>query len=272
MRLKPYLIIIYTLIFLSQVKAEGQSKDVSSILLNLYDRVLFTISDEEKLRLNDSILLIIDSYAASDSVFTHRFAHLRFLGQAISSDSKVKIITWNLVLRDGTNNYFCYLIHKRRKGEKNHIYKLKGKHLDEPAETDKLYYRSDWYGALYYAIQPCRKDYILLGFDFSELMTSRKIIEVLSFTPEGEIVFGKNLFLRENETKFREVIEYSWESVVTLRFNSAKLIVFDHLASFSTSDEENSESYGAGLSFDGYLYKKGFWRFTTGVDARNPKK
>ena len=102
-------------------------------------------------------------------------------------------------------------------------------------------------------------------------MESRKIIDVLSFTPGGDMILGKDLFARQNQKRFREVIEYSSQSVVSLRFDNPRLIVFDHLAAFSSGDEEKL-SLGAGVSFDGYEFKKGTWNFITGVDARNPKK
>ena len=271
MKNKPYLIIICALILVTSHEAGGQSKDIASVLLNLYDRILFTSSDTEKERLNDSIIRIMNSYTASDSVLLHRFSNLRYMGQTLSSDARVKIITWNLILRDGTNRYYCYVIRKARKDKGNQVTKLTGENRSEEIETGRSYSGGDWYGALYYAIEPCRKDYVILGLDFGSELVSRKVIDVLSFTPEGEIVFGKDIFIREDEKKFREVIEYSSESVVTLRFNSPKKIVFDHLDSFSTGDGDE-KSLGTGLSIDGYVYKKGIWKFTTGIDARNPRK
>jgi len=270
MKPKPYLIIIYTLILFSCHEAGGQSKDLSFVLLNLYDRILFTSSDVEKERLNDSIISIVDGYAASDSVLSHRFSSLRYMGQTSSSDGRFKILTWNLILRDGTNRYFCYLIRKLRKGKGNKVTKLTGENSLEEIGTGRTYSAADWYGALYYAIEPCRKDYVILGLDFGSEMVSRKVIDVISFTPDGEVIFGKDFFIRDNEKKFREVIEYSSESIVTLRFNSPKTIVFDHLDTFSTGDG-NEKSLGTGLSTDGYIYKKGIWKFTTGIDARNPR-
>ncbi|MCX6334607.1 MAG: hypothetical protein NT092_09935 [Bacteroidia bacterium] len=271
MRLKPYHIIIYALILFSQLKVEGQSKDLSSILLYLHDSIMFTGSDAERVRLNNSIVKIIDGYAASDSVFVHRFSNLRFLGQITSSDSRIRIITWNLLLRDGNNSYFCYFIRKGKRGDGNRVYKLTGKYQHDPAETNRQYSANDWYGALYYAIEPCKKDYVILGLDFGGTLVSRKVIDVLSFTPEGDIVFGKDIFLRENVKRFREVVEYSSQSVVSLRFSTSKMLIFDHLASFSTGEGDDT-SYGAGVTFDGYAYKKGTWSFITNVDARNPKK
>jgi len=271
MKLKPYHIIIYTIILFSSLKAESQQKELSSVLVNLYDRILFTVSDTERARLNDSIALIIEGYASSDSVFTHRFSNLRFLGQILSSDSRIKMITWNVMLREGTNIYNLYVIRKGKRSEGNQVYRLTGKHMPDPPESDRQYSADDWYGALYYAIEPCKKDYVILGLDFGGMLVSRKIIDVLSFTVDGKIVFGKDLFMRGNEKRYREILEYSTQSSVSLRFNTPKLIIFDHLASFSTG-EENKELLGAGVSFDGFTCKKGKWIFIKGVDARNPKK
>jgi hypothetical protein len=271
MKFLSYHIIICALVFFSCFKAECQPKDVSGTLLDLYDRILFTSSDVEKERLNDSIIVIIDGYSLSDSVLTHRFSNLRFLGQILSSDKRVKIINWNVMLRDGTNRYFFFLIRKTNQGSGNQVIHLAGANSMEEISSGRTYSEDDWYGSLYYAIEPCRKDYVVLGLDFGGSRDSRKIIDVISFTPEGGLIFGKQIFSRGNEKKFREVIEYSSESVVTLRFLSQKKIVFDNLVSFSTGDE-NEKSLGTGLSVDGYIYKKGIWKFTTGIDARNPRK
>jgi hypothetical protein len=269
MRLKPYIHFILALILFSTLKGHSQSKDISIILKNLYDRILYSNNDVEKLRLNDSIHLLIDNYVTSDSVFVHKFSNLRYLGQITSPDSKLKIINWNLILRDGSNKYFCYLIRKGEKGKGNKVYKLNGSHSDNPIKTNRSYSEKDWYGALYYAIKPYKNDYVVLGIDNSSLFQTRKIIDVLSFTPEGGLLFGKSCFIKGKETKLREVLEYSSEGVVSLRFKSQKLIVFDHLDVFSAGHENNTESYGAGLSFDGYKLKKGNWEFISNIDAKN---
>lgn len=271
MKFSPYLIIICAVLFFSGIKAECQQKDISHTLTDLYDRILFTSSDAEKERLNDSIIVIIDAYSLSDSVFIHRFSNLRFLGQILSSDKHVKIINWNMMLRDGTNRYFFFLIRRTGKGGGNQVIRLEGENSMEAIRTDRTYSSGDWYGSVYYAIEPCRNDYVVLGLDFGSSRDSRKIIDVLSFTPDGGLIFGRDIFYRGNEKKFREVIEYSSESVVTLRFLTPKKIVFDNLVSFSTGDG-NEKSLGTGASVDGYIHRKGIWKFTTGIDARNPRK
>lgn len=274
--MKRYTCIIIIAVSISISHASGQtnSHDVSSILSDLFTRILNTNQDPERLRLNDSIQLIIDNYAASDSVFAHRFSNIRFLGQILSPDSKLKIITWNLILREGKNKYFCYIISKGNKGEKNKVYKLTGENKNEDIQTDKKYTDKDWYGALYYSIEPFSKDkvihYLLLGIDYGDLSYTRKIIEVLTFTPEGGIIFGNDCFIKDKEVSSRVIIEYSSEAVVILRMKNRRCVVFDHLVSIS-GKKNNRENLGSEYSYDAYALKKGIWYFITNIDVRNKK-
>jgi len=271
MKNKPYHIIIYILISLLPLRASGQQKDITRTLQGLYDRIQFTVSDDEMVRLNDSIRLIVEDYSASDSVFTHKFSTLRFLGQTVSSDQRLKIIAWNMLMQNGDNRYFTYIIRKGKRAGDNTVYKLTGSHKPDMPDAGKTYSTGDWYGALYYAIGSFRKEYVVLGLDFGGMLVSRKVIDVITFDDNGEIIFGKNIFIRGDKTRFREILEYSSQSSVSLRFNTPSLIIFDHLASF-TSDDGTDQSVGSGDSYDAYEYKKGIWTFKSNVDARNPRK
>jgi hypothetical protein len=270
-----YLIIICALSGTCSVTAQSLTADASVILENLFVRMLNSNDDNVRSGTNDSIKLIVDSYVRSDSVFTHKFTSLRYLGQIESADSKIKIITWNLVLRKGTNKYFCYLIRKGNKKESNVVYELTSEYSGDPVRQDILYSQDNWYGALYYQIIPFRIHrsdyYALLGLSYANTQMSRKIIEIMSFSPDGKIIFGKDCLIKEKTTMQREVFEYSAEGVMTLRKYSPKMIVFDHLDAYSSGDENSSESYGPGLSFDGYMFKRGAWHFTQNVDVKNKK-
>jgi hypothetical protein len=258
--------------------AAGQTGtgDTPLILEDLYKRITDTKDENEKLRLNDSIKLILSSYASSDSVFSHRFENLRYLGQITSPDMKLKIITWNVFLRNSPNRYFCYLIRKGERKQKNSIYFLTGQNREEPIRTDITYNPDNWYGALYYAIQPFRKKrqthYILLGLDYGNISVSRKMIEILSFTREGDLLFGLDCIVKNGETKLREVLEYSPEGVVSLRMGNRNMIVFDRLTTITSGHGTGSEFSGAGINFDGYALKRGSWRFVSNVDVKNKKK
>ena len=272
-----YCLLILTL-FIMMIPVSGQTviRDTPRMLEDLYKRITDTKDESEKLRINDSIKLIISSYSTSDSVFSHRFENLRYLGQIISPDNKLKIITWNIFMRNSPNRYFCYLIRKGERKQKNTVYFLTGQNLEEPIRTDISYNSDNWYGALYYTIQPFRKKrqthYILLGLDYGNIKVSRKIIDILSFTPEGDLLFGLDCILRNGETKLRDVLEYSPEGVVSLRMESRNMIVFDRLTTIASGHGTGSEISGAGINFDGYILKRGYWRFVSDVDVRNKKK
>lgn len=275
MRLKIYLINIAFLVLLAPVKAQTSKTDISYLLEDLYYWILNSRSDSERMRLNDSVILLINNYVASDSVMKHRFDNVRNLGQIDSPDGKIKIINWNLVLRDGSNKYYLYIIRRGEKKGSNTVYKLTGANSSKPIKTNLIYTPEDWYGASYYAIQPFKAGknvcYILLGIDFGNNFTTRKIIDVLSFDQIGGISFGRECFRKGGETLSREVIEYSSEGLVSLRIHSKKLVVFDHLDSFSNKNGNNPLDLGAGLYFDGYMLKKGVWNYVSNIEVKNRK-
>jgi len=250
--------------------AQTSGSNMESQLNKMYNR-LMSVPDEQKFLINDSILFMVDGYAKSDSVFDHKFNNLRFLGEIISSDKKVKIITWNVMDSQGGNSYYCYFI--RNNGKTNSVYKLEGKHKDDSILNNILYNTDNWYGALYYAIQPFKikgeEMYMVLGYDYKALGISRKIIDILTFPENGEPQLGKGVLEREEKTLYRDLLEYSSDGVVSLRFNSKKAVIFDHLASFSDTQEGSPEYQGSALTFDAYILEKGVWKFYSNVDIRN---
>lgn len=248
--------------------------ETSALLEKLFTRLALARHDADRLRINDSISSIIDSYARSDSAFTHKFVGLRYLGQITSKNSQLKIITWNLVLAEQAGKYYCYFIHNT--GKKNRVYRLESDYDNEPPLGNKQYTQNEWYGALYYDLRQYGKGadqhWVLLGLDLADPEVSRKVIEVLSFTPEGEVIFGKDIFSSGKSTRKRILLEYSSKAVVTLRFNSDKSIVFDHLVPVTASLTGKRENYGPDFSLDAYNLEKGIWRLEENVDIRNPRK
>jgi hypothetical protein len=264
--------ILFILSAFSLLNAQNNQPDIPASLEKLFGRLKINFNSSERLAINDSIRVIIEGYASSDTVFNHRFQNLRYLGQITSPDSLLKIITWNLILEDGNNRYFCDLIRRSQKTSPVKVYYLSGSYREEPVRSDTIYSSSDWYGALYYDIRPFRlndqTNYVILGIDYGNSFITRKIIDVLWFNSKGEIVFGMKCFNDGKKTKFRSVFEFASTAVMSLRFNTDSSIVFDHLAPFSPEYKDNKQFYGPDFSFDSYDLENGIWRFKTNVDVR----
>src|SRR5664279_479544 len=273
--MKRYILFFLLILFISAdiVKSQVPVKDTSEKLEDLFDRLVGNYEDNDRIKINDSIRLILDNYVKSDSVFNHRFTNLRYLGQIMSPDSLLKIITWNLVLENQPGKYFCYFIRKQEQGKRDLVYRLSTGYNEKPVSADTTYTESDWYGALYYDLRPIVMDnnqcWVLLGIDYGNPNISRKIIDVLTFRPDGSLIFGKKWFDSGNKISFRAVLEYASNAMMSLRYRSDNSIVFDHLVPFTPSKKDNHEFYGPDYSLDAYNYKDGIWKLVINVDVRN---
>jgi hypothetical protein len=251
---------------------EATVYDTTSILGNLFQQLVSSFDDGERIRINESITTILDSYVRSDSVFRHTFKKLRYLGQITSPDSIVKIVTWNLVLESGQSRYYSYIIRKTG-GKENRIYNLTTSYNENTIFSDTTYNERNWYGGLYYDLRPYiignERVWVMLGIDYGNPFVTRKIIDVLSFTSDGSIVFGRKWFFSGDNLKFREVFEYAPNSKMSLRFNSDNRIVFDHLVPFSPDLKDDRQYYGPDYSFDAYDFIDGIWKLIINADVRN---
>jgi hypothetical protein len=266
-----YLLIF--IVFTVNVAIGQTASSVSGELNRLYGRLLKITDDSSRIQINDSIKNIIDSYVESDSVFNHRFTNVRYLGQITSPDSLLKIVTWNLVLRDKPCRYYCYFIMKQQQAKPARIYNLTAEYSAGQIKTDTTYSSDKWYGALYYDIRPQvikgMNCWILLGIDYGNPDITRKIIEIITFDKDESIVFGLDSFLSSDTIRYREVFEYSSTATMSLRFDGDDSIIFDHLVPFSPELVNDRQYYGPQYSNDAYVLENGLWRFRLNVDVRN---
>ena len=265
--------IIFSILTAGTAKSQSSSETGSEKLQVLFDRLINNYNDTDRIRINDSIILVLDGYVKSENIFSDRLTNLRYLGQITSPDSVVKIISWNLVLENEPGRYFCYFIRKQLNDNENQIYKLMAKYDARPVETDTTYTRYNWYGALYYDLRPYEatngRSWILLGIDFGNPDISRKIIDVLNFNQDGSIIFGKKSFVSGDSIHYRTVFGYASNAMMSLRFKSDTAIVFDHLVPFSPGHSNDRQYYGPDYSFDSYSFENGLWKLRFNVDARN---
>ncbi|HVN59337.1 MAG TPA: hypothetical protein VMT63_13640 [Bacteroidales bacterium] len=250
---------------------QSDSPAFQPILEKLFSRIRSGISNYEKLRTNDSIVNLVDRYVTSDEVFRHQLS-LKFMGQVTSPDSLVKIIEWNLVLPQEHNYYFSYILHRNRKDEKPAIFRLKTPYREPIISNDSIYTQKNWYGALYYEARPFEHlgatRYLLLGIDYGNPQLTRKVIDVITFSPDS-ISFGCKCFSDGKTIKSRVVFEYASTAVMSLKFESGRQIVFDHLSPIMPKYQDNRQYYGPDFSFDSFIFDGGLWKYKADIDIRN---
>src|ERR1035437_859771 len=227
-------LLLYIVLSTGIAKSQVSTKDTPQVLEDLFDRLVDNYNDSDRIRINDSI---------------------------------------RIILENEPGRYFCYFIIKQDPGGENMIYRLSASYNDDPVRTDTTYSEPNWYGALYYDLKPCiidnRRCWVLLGIDYGNFFISRKIIEVLNFSTDNSIIFGRKWFASGEELKYREVFEYASNAMMSLRFRSDSSIIFDHLVPFSDSHKNDRQYYGPDYSFDEHSFENGIWKLTMNVDARN---
>ena len=132
--------------------------------------------------------------------------------------------------------------------------------------TDK-----NWFGALYFNIilkkHSGRKYYTLLAYDLNNLLTRKKIIDVLYFDENNMPHFGAPVFKNDEVLINRVIFEYSASVVMSLNyFKKKKMIIYDHLSPSDPSYNGQYQFYGPDLSYDAYIFKKGKWNYIADVE------
>jgi hypothetical protein len=206
--------------------------------------------------------------------FDYPFDQLNTMGKITSLDQKLRIYTWNLPLRDGTNKYYGFLQYKTGNDNEIKIFRLTDKRalITDPAMATLA--ADNWYGCLIYEIvgekQSGNTYYTILGYNPENFFVSEKIIDLLWFNDHNEPAFGKAVFQYQKQMQCRILFEYSAKVKMSLRWNDKmNMIVFDHLSPSRPSYSGNYQYYGPDLSFDGLRFEKGLWVTVENLDVRN---
>jgi hypothetical protein len=240
----------------------------------LFTQMAASKTDADKQKINDSIVRLMDVALQTAGSMDYPFARLHKMGKISSTDSKIRIYTWNLPLSDGTNTYFGYLQYRtKNKGEIKQVF-LNDKSADMPDASMGILSPSQWYGMLIYEIIETKDGensyYTLLGLDNRDLFVSCKIADVLYFDNHSEPVFGRPIFHYQNKLMCRVIFQYSAKVKMSLTWNpKLKMIISDHLAPPNSSYAGNYAFYGPDLSYDGFRFEDGKWELVEKVDVRN---
>ncbi len=250
-------------------------KTLEDRISGLFSQMNEASSDKDKELINTEINGLFEEAMDIESSFRYPFDSLKHVGKIITSDKKLRIYTWNLPYNNGTHKYSGYLQYNPGKNEKQLVFRLidKSEYITSP-ET-KILQPEDWFGALYYDVVTTKYKglvyYTLLGFDFNDIFSAKKIVDILYFIDEYQPRFGKPVFEYENRTLCRIIFEYSARASMSLRYNKEMdLIVYDHLSPSRPSYEGKFQFYGPDFSYDALKFEDGFWKVVKDIDIRNP--
>lgn len=243
----------------------------------LMNRISKTESYAVRDSLNTRFLHLFHEALSVPNSFTYPFDSLNHIGRLRSRDNRVRVITWQIPRPGGYHAYFGFIQVRRSNGQVL-LHRLTVGNDTLPDFQHARLSTDRWYGAIYYRIIDFKSGsttrYLLLGFDYHNLFTSKKLIEVLSVDSQGEVALGFPIFNVDNRIRLsRIVFEFSARVVHTLRYiDDGQLVVFDHLAPSKPEFSGDPQFYGPDGSFDGFRYQNGEWVYVRDLDLRNPKR
>jgi hypothetical protein len=221
--------------------------------------------ESESLLFADSLFLILQN----DSAFEFPFTSLDKIGKIYSPDHRMRIYCWNIPVGVDQNLYFAIIQYYSKIEKKYKTIKMQG----IPDQKGKITV-GNWPGALYYEIVETKhagqKYYTLLGFDLNNMLTNKKVIDVVSIDEFDECYFCSRLIQYNGKLTDRLVFEYNEKASMSLRYNDdKKMIVFDHLSPEKPSMEGNYQYYGPDFTYDGLRFEKGIWVSYSNIDVTN---
>lgn len=259
------------------VKAQEQPlKLVEDSLALLTSKIYSDAPTSEREVANEDFIKLIKKSLIRPNAFDYPFDSIKHVGKVKSEDGRLRVFSWNFPYPDGSQKYFGFILLKEKKGELGLIELTDNRKAIENPIKDLLK-PGNWMGALYYSIIDVKskgsKYYILLGLDFNNLYSSKKIIEVLTIGKDDGLLFGSDVFNVGNETLNRVVFEFSSRATMMLRYiPESKTIVFDHLSPSRPDYADNFQFYGPDFSYDGFKFEKGKWVYVRNLDLRNPSR
>lgn len=216
--------------------------------------------------------LLIESFA-EEGVFEYPFESLLSIAKITSPDKAFRLFNWNQPHLDGTYSYYAFVLLPQN----GQYIELEDKGELTKDLENKTLMASNWYGALYYEIFPVlhKKEsyYVLMGWDGNNRLSNKKVLDVLSISKKGNVTLGKPVFQTATGMAHRQVLEYSKQARVNLRFMSKKdAIVFDRLEPEKAGLAGQYAYYIPSTAYNGYkLNKEGTWDLIEFIDMSRPE-
>ena len=267
------LIVLFPFLGVTQELPGLFSSEIDS--LNKYGKeIIESSTDEQKAAANNKFKAVLEEVLTNNASFDADFSKVEKI--SVLKAHQLKIYNWTLPHTDGTYTYFAFTQFKIA-DEKVIVTEL----VDKSAELDKLetktFTANTWFGALYYEIIHDKKIgedyYTVLGWDGNNLMTNKKVIDVIVVDNKGNIKLGAPIFKMEKRTQRRVIFEYSKNASMSLKYHpKQQQIIFDFLVPASSRVKGIYEYYGPALdTFDALTLNKNKWTYEKDVKIQLDK-
>ena len=268
--MKKFVLLFVAIMATSAIFAQGK---IEKEIKNLFSQIEKTNDDNKKTQLANQIQhKMLDALFEADD-FWYDFPSLKNVGKILSSDNQVHMYTWNVLLSDGTPQYYALFQHY----DFNGVYLLSQGNPEVPSSSGYVT-EANWYGALYYDIHPIKfKDkevYLVFGLMTSaDGETQHKVVDVLTFSKKA-IKMGASSFITPwtgKKKQHRVVFEYDKNAQLTLEYNKKKkTITFDHLEPIR--QVKGQDIMAPDGTYDALVYKKDIWTYKADVKVKNKKE
>jgi hypothetical protein len=273
MRKALFIFILSTIAVTGKAQTMG---DLEAQMSTIAPSILKGENDSVRMASNTLFMQLLEKAFNLPNSFDYPFDSLKTISRLQPDDKSFKLFTWNMPKDDGTFVYFGYIHMKDPNTKAAKFVKLIDKSAEIQSPETKPLTPKNWYGAHYYKIVETsykkEKFYTVLGIDFNNRATRKKIIDVIAFDRLGNVFFGDNIFQYDGKSPKRIIFEYSAQATMSLRFDEARnMIVFDHLSPIREDFTGHKDNYGPDFTYDALKFKKGKWIHVKDIDARNPK-
>lgn len=218
--------------------------------LQVLARQIRTSKDDfVKFNANETFKVIMKEALQFTSANTAFYDSLKLATYLRADDNMLSLVTWMLPKSDGTFEYFGIVKSYNYKKKRFHYYELidKSEEIANPERETMSY--DYWYGALYYKIitnkYKGKKYYTLLGWDGANILTNKKVIDVITVSSSGFPRFGASIFKINRTTNKRVIFEYSENTSMSVKYEKQWLDIQAKDEKFVRQIKKNKKSNAA---------------------------
>lgn len=217
---------------------------------------------------NDSLFIktLVRTLQIKNS-FHFPFDSVQGISKLYAPDSTFRIFSWSLSFDDFYSRQRAAIQFKTPDGSLK-LVPLRDFSEFTGAPTDSVRTKDNWIGAVYYNIIKTvyngKAYYTLFGIDDNSVRSTKKWIEVLTFTDKQQPVFGGPYFSFQKDsikrsTQYRYFIEYKKEASALVNYEpDLNMVLVDHLIS-ETDEPDKPYTFIPDGDNEAFTWQNGKW-------------